>query len=454
MKSINPATGEFIQDYPEMTPEEVSSIIESAHQTFFAWRETTFQERSKLMKNVSEVLESNKDDYALMITTEMGKVYRESLQEIEKCAWISAFYADHGERFLADDIVQTESFESFVTYQPLGVIFAVMPWNFPFWQVFRFAVPTLMSGNVGLLKHASNVSGTSLVIEDVFRKAGFPENTFRSLLMNHEQSNQVIENNFVRAVTLTGSTNAGRSVASKAGECLKKSVLELGGSDAYIILSDADLEAAAKTCVQSRLVNGGQSCIAAKRFVVVEEVYEEFLELFRNKMENITYGDPLSFSTDIGPLASVELRDKLHQQVIQTIEQGANCILGGKIPSGLGAFYPPTILTNVAKGMTAYADELFGPVATFIRAKDEADAIRIANDSCFGLGGAVFTQDIDKGIRIARTEIDSGACFVNQQVKSDPRLPFGGVKESGYGRELSWFGIREFVNVKAVSVKV
>lgn len=454
MKTINPATEQLIQNYSEMSSQDVKSIIESAHHTFLGWRETPFKARSELMKNAAKVLIQNKQKYALLITTEMGKVYKEALLEIEKCAWACEFYADHAERFLADEIVQTEAFESFITYQPLGVIFAVMPWNYPFWQVFRFAAPTLMAGNAGILKHASNVSGVSLAIQDVFRQAGFPENLFQSLLIGHDASAKVIENEYVRAVTLTGSTGAGRAVASKAGACLKKTVLELGGSDAYIILDDADLDNAVETCVRSRLQNTGQSCIAAKRFIVVEKVYEEFLSLLTNKMERVTYGDPLSPSTDMGPMASVDLRNKLHQQVLHSIEAGANCILGGKVPAGKGAFYPPTILTNVHKGTPAYQDELFGPVASVIKAKDGEDAVLIANDSTFGLGGAVFTKNIDKGLFIARKQMDSGACFVNQEVKSDPRLPFGGVKESGYGRELSWFGIREFVNIKGVSVKV
>jgi succinate-semialdehyde dehydrogenase/glutarate-semialdehyde dehydrogenase len=327
-----------------------------------------------------------------------------------------------------------------------------MPWNFPFWQVFRFAAPGLMAGNVGLLKHASNVPGCALAIEDVFRKAGFPEHVFTTLLIGSQKVDAVIDHRHVKAVTLTGSTPAGRAVAQRSGYRLKKTVLELGGSDAYVILEDADLEQAVKTSTVSRLINGGQSCIAAKRFIVVEEVKKHFEELFVREMRQKTMGDPLSGEFDIGPQARHDLRDELHQQVIKSIEMGATCLCGGKIPRGKGAYYPPTVLTGVSKGMPAYEDELFGPVGAIIAAKDEVEAIGIANDSVFGLGAAVFTQDIERGEKIASEAIQAGSCFVNAFVRSDPRLPFGGIKESGYGRELSHYGIKEFVNIKTVYV--
>jgi succinate-semialdehyde dehydrogenase/glutarate-semialdehyde dehydrogenase len=327
-----------------------------------------------------------------------------------------------------------------------------MPWNFPFWQVFRFAAPGLMAGNTGILKHASNVSGCALAIEDVFRKAGFPENVFRTILVSSKQMDKVIANENIKAVTITGSVPAGKSVAKTAGSLLKKTVLELGGSDPYLILEDADLESASSTCVNARLINGGQSCIAAKRFIIVESVYDQFEKLFVKKMSEVKMGEPNDETNGLGPQASVSLRDELHQQVLKSISLGAKLLLGGKIPEGIGAFYPPTVLSNVKKGMPAYNEELFGPVAALIRVKNEEEAIKVANDSVFGLGAAVFTNDLKKGELIAKEKLQAGCCFVNASVKSDPRLPFGGIKESGYGRELSVFGIREFVNIKSVYV--
>jgi succinate-semialdehyde dehydrogenase/glutarate-semialdehyde dehydrogenase len=383
----------------------------------------------------------------------MGKPINQSRAEVEKCAWVCSYYAENTERFLNDEMIRTDASKSFVTFRPLGVVLAVMPWNFPFWQVFRFAAPGLMAGNGGILKHASNVSGCALAIEDVFIKAGFPENIFRAILVPSSQMENVIKNEKVKAVTLTGSVPAGKSVARTAGSVLKKTVMELGGSDPYIILEDADLEFAADTCVTSRLINGGQSCIAAKRFIVVERVYDEFEKLFIENMKLKKMGNPFEEQIDLGPQASVKLRDELHDQVTKSIEMGAKLLIGGKIPEVKGAFYPPTILTEVKKGMPAYNEELFGPVAALIKANDENDAIRIANDTIFGLGAAVFTSDKIRGEKIAREKLNAGCCFVNDFVKSDPRLPFGGIKESGYGRELSKFGIREFVNIKTVYIK-
>jgi succinate-semialdehyde dehydrogenase/glutarate-semialdehyde dehydrogenase len=354
---------------------------------------------------------------------------------------------------LAPEFVETDASKSFVAYQPLGVVLAVMPWNFPFWQVFRFAAPALMAGNAGVLKHASSVPGSALAIEEVFRNAGFPENLFRTLLIGSRQVAAVIEHPLVKAVTLTGSTPAGQAVASKAGEMLKKTVLELGGSDPYIILEDANLAEAVSTCVASRLINAGQSCIAAKRFVVVNSVKTGFEELFVQKMKTHRMGDPFDPETTVGPQARHDLRDELHAQVQKSIANGARLLLGGTIPDGSGAYYPPTVLTDVKKGMPAYDEELFGPVAAIIPVKDEFEAIQVANDTIFGLGAAIFTENAEEGERIATHELEAGSCFVNAYVRSDPRLPFGGINASGYGRELSYFGIREFVNIKTIFIK-
>jgi len=382
----------------------------------------------------------------------MGKPVREGVAEAQKCASVCDFYAESAEGFLARETIATEARKSFVTFNPLGVVLAVMPWNFPFWQVFRFAAPGLMAGNAAVLKHASNVPGCALAIEDIFRRAGFPENLFRTLMIGSGQVEAIIENPLVRAATLTGSGPAGRAIARKAGEMLKKTVLELGGSDPYLILEDADLELAAGVCVKGRLINSGQSCIAAKRFIAVEKIRPRFEELFVQRMTAARMGDPLREDTQIGPQARHDLRDALHRQVEASIAKGARCLLGGAIPDDRGAYYPPTVLTDVRKGMPAYGEELFGPVAAIIPVVDEEAAIAAANDSVFGLGAAVLTSDLARGERIAADLIESGCVFVNDSVRSDPRLPFGGIKESGYGRELSAYGIREFVNIKTVYV--
>ncbi|TET13182.1 MAG: NAD-dependent succinate-semialdehyde dehydrogenase [Dehalococcoidia bacterium] len=453
IEAVNPTTGETIKEYEEMTPEDVRGAIEKSHQAFLGWRRTSFAERAKLMKKAARILRDKAEDYARLMAEEMGKPLKSGRSEAEKCAWGCDYYADNAEKFLQPEAIDTDASKSFVTFQPLGVVLAIMPWNFPFWQVFRFAAPALMAGNAALLKHASNVPGCALAIEDIFRKADFPANIFRTLLIGSNQVEVVIANPLVKAATLTGSIDAGRAVSRKAGEMIKKTVLELGGSDPYIILADADLEAAVTACVASRLTNSGQSCIAAKRFVVVESQRERFEELFVERVRAEKTGDPMEEDTAVGPLARQDLRDDLHRQVLESMEKGAKCLLGGKIPEGRGAFYPPTVLTSVKRGMPAYDEELFGPVAAIIPVKDEEEAIRVANDSRFGLGAAVFTGDVAKGERIAANEIEAGCCFVNAVVRSDPRLPFGGVKESGYGRELSHYGIKEFVNIKTVFVK-
>jgi succinate-semialdehyde dehydrogenase/glutarate-semialdehyde dehydrogenase len=453
LTSINPANNNLIRSYNEMTNDESEKIILLADEAFKNWKETSFSYRSELMINAAKVLRDNSEEYSALMTIEMGKPIIQSRAEIGKCASVCEYYAYNAEKILADEIIKTEAIKSFVSYQPLGVILAVMPWNFPFWQVFRFAAPNLMAGNAGLLKHASNVSGCALAIEDVFRKAGFPENLFRTLLVKSKNVKEIIANEKVQAITLTGSVPAGKSVASLAGSLIKKTVLELGGSDPYLILEDADLEMAAMSCVTSRLINGGQSCIAAKRFIIVESVYDEFEKLYLDIMSKKKMGDPFDEINDLGPQASMQLRDELHDRVLKSVKQGAELILGGTNPEIEGAYYPPTILRNVKPGMAAFDEELFGPVAALIKAKDEDDAIELANKSIFGLGAAVFTKDLKRGECIAKEKLNAGCCFVNDFVKSDPRLPFGGIKESGYGRELSPFGIKEFVNIKTVYIK-
>ncbi|HEY7490857.1 MAG TPA: NAD-dependent succinate-semialdehyde dehydrogenase [Candidatus Tectomicrobia bacterium] len=453
IQAVNPATGETINTYEEMTPAEVARAIAQAHEAFLDWRKTSFAPRARLMKQAARLLRVQSTAYGKLMAQEMGKPIKDGRAEAEKCAWVCEYYADNAEQFLTPEVVETDASKSFVTFQPLGVVLAVMPWNFPFWQVLRFAAPALMAGNAAVLKHASNVPGCALAIEELFHKAGFPEHLFRTLLIGSGQVEAVIEHPLVKAVTLTGSTPAGQAVARKAGDLLKKTVLELGGSDPYVILADADVEAAAATCAASRLINTGQSCIAAKRFIVVESIREQFEARFIAHMRDAPMGDPLAEDTTVGPLARYDLRDDLHQQVQESIARGARCLLGGEIPAGKGAFYPPTVLTHVRQGMPAYDEEMFGPVAAIIAVPDEAEAIRVANDSIFGLGAAVFTQDSAKGERIAAQELEAGCCFVNAFVKSDPRLPFGGVKASGYGRELSHYGIKEFVNIKTVYVR-
>jgi succinate-semialdehyde dehydrogenase/glutarate-semialdehyde dehydrogenase len=450
--SVNPANGNVLKKYKAHTAEQVEKKIAQTHKAWLNWRITSFVERGRLLNKLSAALHQRKNELARLMALEMGKPITQGISEIEKCAGVCEYYAKNAASHLKDQIIETEASKSYVSFQPIGVVLAIMPWNFPFWQVFRFLAPALAAGNCGMLKHASNVPGCALAIEEMIEQAGFPENVFQTLLVGSSEVDKIIENPYIQAVTLTGSTNAGKKVAEKAGSLIKKTVLELGGSDAYIVLADADLEKAAETCVNSRLINSGQSCIAAKRFIVVKSIEKEFTRLFLAKMQQKIMGDPLDKNTDIGPQARVDLRDELHHQVKDSIAKGAKCILGGEVPEGNNAYYPATILTNVKKGMPAYDEELFGPVAAIISAKDESDAIRIANDSVFGLGGAVFTKDKKRGEMIAATQLEAGSCFVNSLVKSDSRLPFGGVKQSGYGRELGLFGIHEFVNIKTVYV--
>ena len=453
MQSINPFSGEIIQTYQEYTPGEVNSIIHQVDASYQQWKLTNFEHRALLMKNLQAKLLENKEMLATFMCAEMGKILREALSEIEKCALVCGYYAENSEQFLKNEPIQTEASESYITFQPIGTILAVMPWNFPFWQVFRFLAPALMAGNTGVLKHASNVSGCAFAIEQLVVESGFPENVFRTLLISSAGVNAVIENPLIKAVTLTGSTPAGKAVASAAGAVLKKTVLELGGSDPYLIMEDADVQRAARLCVTSRLLNAGQSCIGAKRFIVADRIYDAFKAEFVKLMAEASYGDPLNPQTTIGPLARFDLRKELHQQVEKSRTMGASVSLGGFIPEGNAALYPPTILENVSPGMPAYHEELFGPVAVLYRFQSEKEAIRIANDTIFGLGAGIFTADLEKGKMLAEKGLEAGCVFVNDFVKSDPRLPFGGIKESGYGRELSCFGIREFVNIKSIVVK-
>jgi len=452
LRSVNPTDGSLVREYAETAPGEAAEALAAAARAFGGWRRTTFAERAAALRRAGALLRERKADLARLMALEMGKPVAQGRGEAEKCAWVCDHYAEHAERLLAPEAAATDASKSYVAFEPLGPVLAVMPWNFPFWQVFRFAAPALMAGNVGLLKHASNVSGCALAIEEVLHAAGVPRDAFRALLVPSSRVAILVEAREVAAVTLTGSTPAGRSIASKAGAALKKTVLELGGSDPYVVLEDADLEKAAETCAAARLVNSGQSCIAAKRFVVVEPVRRRFEELLVERIRARRTGDPLQEGVDVGPQARRDLRDDLHRQVEASVARGARVLLGCRAPDGPGAFYPPSVLSGVVPGMPAFDEELFGPVAAVVAAKDEEDAIRLANHTAFGLGAAVFTRDLERGERIARRELAAGSCFVNAFVKSDPRLPFGGIRESGYGRELGAFGIREFVNVKTVYV--
>jgi succinate-semialdehyde dehydrogenase/glutarate-semialdehyde dehydrogenase len=449
IESINPATGERLETFAETSPPEVERALAEAERAFVGWRRRDFAERARLMRGAARLLRERKTAYGRTMALEMGKPLAQGEAEAEKCAWACEYYAEHAADFLADQPHESDATRSFVRFDPLGPVLAVMPWNFPFWQVFRFAAPTLMAGNTGLLKHASNVPRCALQIEEVFRDAGFPDGVFRTLLIGAEAVARLIADRRVRAVTLTGSERAGTAVAEQAGRHLKKSVLELGGSDPFIVLEDADIDLAARTAADARLINSGQSCIAAKRFIVVERVFERFLERFVAEMGARRLGDPLASGTQVGPQARADLRDTLHRQVEESRRRGASVLLGGQVPPGPGAFYPPTVLAAVETGMPAFDEEVFGPAAAVIRARDEGDSIRLANASTFGLGASLWTQDRARAERLVG-EIEAGAVFVNGLVKSDPRLPFGGVKRSGYGRELSEYGIREFVNVKSV----
>jgi succinate-semialdehyde dehydrogenase/glutarate-semialdehyde dehydrogenase len=449
MQSINPATGEILETFPEASAADLERAVAAAHAAFLEWRQTSFATRSPLMRRAADVLRARRVEFARTMALEMGKPVVQGEAEIDKCAWTCDVYAEQAEAYLRPQPRETDAFKSYVRFDPLGPVLAVMPWNFPFWQVFRFAAPALMAGNAAILKHASNVPRCALQIEEVFREAGFPRGLFASVLVSSAAVAGLIADPRIAAVTLTGSDHAGSQVAQHAGRELKKTVLELGGSDPFIVLADADVTTAARVAADARLVNSGQSCIAAKRFIAVEPVADAFLARFADELRARRMGDPLVRETQVGPQARADLRDALHAQVEESVKRGARRVLGGEVPPGPGAFYPPTLLAAVDRGMPAFDEETFGPVAAVIRAKDDADAIRLANDSVFGLGASLWTQDRARAERLA-AQIEVGSVFVNGLVKSDPRLPFGGIKRSGYGRELSEYGIHEFVNIKTV----
>ena len=452
-KTINPADGTLLRRYPFMSDAVVDAAVANARDAQRVWKRLSVQDRADHVAALAALFSERQRHLAEVVTMEMGKPLREAAAEVEKCALGCDYYSQHGPGFLRDRTVETEARRSYVTFQPLGLVLAIMPWNFPLWQVVRAAVPALLAGNGILLKHAPSVPCCALELVDLFEAAGLPEGIFTNLFIDVPAAGALIRDARVQAVTLTGSTRAGSEVARIAGSQIKSSVLELGGSDPYVVLEDADLPQTVEACVTGRLINGGQSCIAAKRFIVHEAVADAFTDAVVQRMGGVRVGDPMAEATDVGPLAREDLRDHLADQVARSVEAGAECVLGGRVPDAPGWYYPATVLTGVRPGMPAYDDEIFGPVACIIRVESEDEAVRVANDTAYGLGAAVFTQDLERGERIARTGIEAGACFVNDFVRSDPRLPFGGVKSSGFGRELSDFGIREFVNVKTVLVE-
>jgi len=457
ISSINPATGEVLQTFDSLNEQQLEAKLARASEAFHEHHRTSFADRAEKMVRAAEILEAEKKSFARTMTLEMGKPINAAVQEAEKCAWVCRYYAENAEKHLADEVVETNATTSFVRYQPLGVVLAIMPWNFPFWQVFRFAAPALMAGNVGLLKHASNVPQCALAIEDIFHRAGFPEGAFQTLLIGSNAVEKVLEDSRVAAATLTGSEPAGRSVASTAGKQIKKTVLELGGSDPFIVMPSANVEEAVSTAVKARTINNGQSCIAAKRFIVHDAIYDRFEKEFVAAMKKLRVGDPITESTDIGPLATEQILKDLQDQVNVSVAAGAKILTGGQRAAVTGAlergnFYEPTVLADIPKDSPAYRDELFGPVASLFRVNSIDEAIELANATTFGLGSAAWTNEAKERDRFIE-DLEAGSVFVNGMVASDPRLPFGGVKHSGYGRELSYFGIREFVNAKAVWIK-
>jgi succinate-semialdehyde dehydrogenase/glutarate-semialdehyde dehydrogenase len=449
--TVNPATGETLREFQELSEEEIRRRILDATNAFREYRQTSFADRSRWMLRAAEVLEADREKFARVATVEMGKPIKAAREEVSKCAWACRFYAENAERFLASEQIESSAQQSYVRYQPLGPVLAIMPWNFPFWQVFRFAAPALMAGNVGLLKHASNVPQCALAIEEVFARGGFPACTFQTLLIGSPQVAAVLRDEHVAAVTLTGSVSAGSQVAMEAGRWLKKTVLELGGSDPFIVMPSANFEKAVETAVKARVINNGQSCIAAKRFIVAEQIADQFEREFARRMAALSIGDPMDEATAVGPLATAEVLNGVDQQVQESIQAGARVLTGGKRIERPGNFYEPTVLTHVPANAPAYRDEVFGPVASLFRVHDVSEAIRLANDTSFGLGASVWTNDAEEQQRFVE-EIEAGLIFINGMVASDPRLPFGGVKQSGYGRELGVWGIREFVNIKTVCI--
>jgi len=450
--SINPATGQLLKTFEPLSDLQIDQKLQRAADAFSKYRRLSFAERARMMAKAADILDGDKDAFGRLMTTEMGKPFRAGVDEAVKCAWACRYYAENAERFLADEVVETTACRSYIHYQPLGPILAVMPWNFPFWQVFRFAAPALMAGNVGLLKHASNVPQCALAIEDIFRRAGFAEGVFQTLLIGSQKVDRILNDPRVVAATLTGSEEAGVQVGTGAAKRIKKVVLELGGSDPFIVMPSANLEEAVATAVKARIINNGQSCIAAKRFIVAEQIADDFERKFVSRMEALKLGDPFDESTDLGPLATADGVTSLDADVRKTVAAGARLLTGGKPVERPGNFYAPTVLTNIPKDSPAYREELFGPVACIFRARDVDDAIRIANDSRFGLGASAWTNDEGERERFIN-EIEAGMVFINRMVASDPRLPFGGVKQSGHGRELGPYGIREFTNIKTVWIQ-
>lgn len=449
--TINPATEEVIKEFETMSKEEVMNIADDVNQSFLNWKNTPLQERSNLLKKLADVLKKNKEKYAKVMSMEMGKPVKDAIGEVEKCAWAAEIYAENSEKWMQDDIKEADGKEHKVILQPLGVILAVMPWNFPFWQAFRFAIPTVLVGNTALLKHASSVTQSALEMEGVFKEAGFPENVFRTIIADHQTVSDLIGSNIVKGVSLTGSTQAGKRVAEAAGKNLKKLVLELGGSDPFIVLKDADLDFVVKGALTGRFLNNGQSCIAAKRFIVHESIVDKFAEKFADGTSKLKVGDPNDDKTNLGPLVNKKALEKIEKQVLDAKEKGAKILTGGKRIGEKGFFFQPTIITNTKPDMEIVKDETFGPIAAIISFKDDEEAIKIANSTIFGLGGSVWTKDLEKGKEMAK-KIESGAVFVNSITKSDPRMPFGGVKESGIGRELSDYALKEFANLKSFNV--
>ncbi|OXT02886.1 NADP-dependent succinic semialdehyde dehydrogenase [Notoacmeibacter marinus] len=450
-KSTNPATGQTFEDIAGHDDDFVQRALENADRAYAEWRLTSFDERAVILRRVADILEAGQDKYGRLATLEMGKRFEEAKAEVKKCASVCRYYADHAEEFLADKSHDSDAEKTLVSYQPIGLVLAVMPWNFPFWQLFRFAAPNLMAGNVGILKHASNVPQCAMAIEQIFTEAGLPQGCFQTLLIGSDKIEAMIDDERVKAVTLTGSEPAGAAVASQAARQIKKAVLELGGSDAFIVMPSADIDAAIATGIKARLQNNGQSCIAAKRFIVHEDVYDRVLSGFKEKFEAMSLGDPMDGDNDLGPLATKSIRDELADQVDQSVKDGATLVTGGKVPERDGWFYPPTILADIPKDAPAYMEEFFGPVALFFKVKDIDEAIEIANATTFGLSSAAFTKDGGEQKRFIR-DLVAGGTFINRMTASDPRVPFGGVKHSGYGRELSAEGIHEFVNIKTVAV--
>jgi len=451
LKTMNPANGKSLKDYKMMTDNEMNSAVKSCHEAFLKWKNKSAEERAKIISNIGKKLEENKDELVKLMTNEMGKLLKQGEQEVELCSGICDYTSKNGPKSLKDEERELpEGGKGYISYSPLGVIYGIQPWNFPCYQVVRYSIANLMAGNGVLLKHAENVTGSALLLEKIYLEAGLPENLFKVLLISHDQSDAVIENKLVRGVTLTGSPDAGKIIGEKAGKNLKKTVLELGSNDAYIVLEDADIDLAVKTCVEGRVYNNGETCVAAKRFIVVDKVYDKFKKAFVEQMSNVKAGDPTKEDSDIGPMARKDLREKLHEQVEESVKKGAEILCGGQMPSGDGFYYPATILDNLEPGMPAYDDELFGPVASLIKAKDSDDAMRIANSSRFGLGGGIFSKDEEKARELAKNHFDTGMVFINSFGLAKPNMPFGGVKDSGYGREHGTFGLHEFVNAKAI----